>query len=66
MALSLLSSPAGLFQLSAPKPSLPAKPFYPGPLSPSEVGSTGLPADVGFDPLGLANVSCCRSSELGR
>jgi hypothetical protein len=29
--------------------------YYPGPLSPSEVGSTGLPGDVGFDPLGLAN-----------
>merc|ERR1711972_1203146 len=28
---------------------------YPGALQPSEVGSTGLPGDVGFDPLGLAN-----------
>ena len=28
---------------------------YPGALSPSEVGATGLPGDVGFDPLGLAN-----------
>lgn len=28
---------------------------YPGMLSPSEVGSTGLPGDIGFDPLGLAN-----------
>merc|ERR1719181_931721 len=29
--------------------------LYPGPFSPSGVGSTGLPGDVGFDPLGLAN-----------
>jgi len=37
---------------SAPKP-MQAK--YPGAFSPSEVGGTGLPGDIGFDPLGLAN-----------
>merc|ERR1711998_713512 len=30
-------------------------PYYPGAGSPSEVGTTGLPGDIGFDPLGLAN-----------
>lgn len=38
-----------------PKNSVQTIAPYPGPLSPSEVGSTGLPGDVGFDPLGLAN-----------
>jgi len=40
--------------ISTPKAKEPM-PKYPGLLSPSEVGSTGLPGDVGFDPLGLAN-----------
>merc|ERR550537_1697724 len=36
----------------SPKPSYA---LYPGPGEPSEVGATGLPGDVGFDPLALAN-----------
>lgn len=52
--LSLASINAGFLapMTSTPKITTPA---YPGALSPSEVGSTGLPGDVGFDPLGLAN-----------
>merc|ERR1712227_690722 len=38
-------------QNAFPKKSI----VYPGAFSPSEVGSTGLPGDVGFDPMGLAN-----------
>ncbi len=38
-------------QSAFPKKSM----VYPGAFSPSEVGSTGLPGDVGFDPMGLAN-----------
>jgi hypothetical protein len=40
---------------ASPKLAGAAGPLYPGALSPSEVGSTNLPGDVGFDPLGLAN-----------
>ena len=40
---------------STPKVSNAGGGYYPGAFSPSEVGSTGLPGDVGFDPLGLAN-----------
>lgn len=39
----------------AKKAQVTSEPFYPGAFTPSEVGSTGLPGDVGFDPLGLAN-----------
>lgn len=56
MSLIIAASPilnAGfLGGASVPKKSVPK---YPGVFSPSEVGSTGLPGDVGFDPLGLAN-----------
>ncbi|KAL1499918.1 hypothetical protein AB1Y20_012600 [Prymnesium parvum] len=58
MSISVLtaSATAAFFVPFNPTPKAAApKPFYPGPFSPSEVGSTGLPGDVGFDPLGLAN-----------
>ena len=38
-----------------PAPQTVTAPAYPGIGKPSEVGATGLPGDVGFDPLGLAN-----------
>jgi len=56
--LSLASSSVTSFLApasAAPKINTAVEPFYPGILSPSEVGSTGLPGDIGFDPLGLAN-----------
>ena len=40
--------------------------LYPGPLSPSEVGSTGLPGDIGFDPLGLANFDLLVDSAIDK
>ena len=40
--------------LTSPK-KITSQPMYPGIGAPSEVGSTGLPGDIGFDPLGLAN-----------
>jgi len=39
----------------AAKPPAPTVPYYGGAFEASEVGATGLPGDVGFDPLGLAN-----------
>ena len=61
MSLAILSSSALGYLGNAPISALfgntkpKAAPTYPGALSPSEVGNTGLPGDVGFDPLGLAN-----------
>jgi len=52
---TLCPQTAFLGGLATPKTKAPATPFYPGPGAASEVGSTGLPGDVGFDPLGLAN-----------
>lgn len=50
-----------------PAPANPKAAFkdarYPGPGSASEVRPgyfSGLPGDVGFDPLGLANCACAR------
>merc|ERR1712228_507787 len=40
---------------SAAKPPAPTVPYYGGAFEASEVGATGLPGDVGFHPLGLAN-----------
>lgn len=55
----MLAAPLTLNAAFLPASNLPKKSngaaFYPGLLSPSEVGATGLPGDVGFDPLGLAN-----------
>merc|ERR1719163_1094518 len=47
----------GFLSIGAAKPKVLSTPeaYYPGLFSPSEVGATGLPGDVGFDPLGLAN-----------
>merc|ERR1719486_903803 len=42
------------------------QPYYPGVLAPSEVGSTGLPGDVGFDPLGLANFDLSIDSAIDK
>merc|ERR1719359_1877890 len=52
--LSLVLAPS-LALNTAKMPSKLKGSYYPGLFSPSEVGSTGLPGDVGFDPLGLAN-----------
>ena len=52
-ALTLPSTSGFLAGLSTPKK--PNQAFYPGAGAASEVGSTGLPGDIGFDPLGLAN-----------
>ena len=53
-ALTLAPSTTGfLAGLSTPKQN--NQPLYPGAGAASEVGSTGLPGDIGFDPLGLAN-----------
>merc|ERR1711939_57983 len=57
MAAFVLTAPCLGFFINAgsvPK-SAPIAASYPGVFQPSEVGSTGLPGDVGFDPLGLAN-----------
>jgi len=54
MMLSLVLAPS----LAINTAKMPAKvkgSYYPGIGSASEVGTTGLPGDVGFDPLGLAN-----------
>merc|ERR1712087_882317 len=55
--LNLLPAVAAinLFGIGAPKPTVPPTPYYGGIFEKSEVGATGLPGDVGFDPLGLAN-----------
>lgn len=53
LAAPLALNAAFLPGVSLPKKSVPDQ--YPGAFSPSEVGSTGLPGDIGFDPLGLAN-----------
>jgi len=57
MAAFVLTTPCLGFFINAgsvPK-SAPIAASYPGAFQPSEVGATGLPGDVGFDPLGLAN-----------
>jgi len=46
-----------------PKPTVA---FYPGAGSPSEVGGTGLPGDIGFDPLGLANFDLLLDSGIDK
>merc|ERR1711936_938083 len=55
--LNLLPAVAAinLFGIGAPKPTVLPTPYYGGIFEKSEVGATGLPGDVGFDPLGLAN-----------
>jgi len=55
MSLVILAlSPSTAF-LAGMKATPKQQPSYPGALQPSEVGSTGLPGDIGFDPLGLAS-----------
>lgn len=54
LMLSLVLAPS-LAINTAKMPSKVKGSYYPGLFSPSEVGGTGLPGDVGFDPLGLAN-----------
>ena len=53
--LNVAASAGFLGAMSAKPKSLQAEAYYPGLFSPSKVGSTGLPGDIGFDPLGLAN-----------
>lgn len=56
MAAFVLTTPCLAFFNAGNVPMLPQQvATYPGALQPSEVGSTGLPGDIGFDPLGLAN-----------
>merc|ERR1719274_487015 len=53
VALSLASLASAFLTAPGARPK-PVK-QYPGAGERSEVGSSGLPGDVGFDPLGLAN-----------
>merc|ERR1719484_501505 len=53
-ALTLVPPCLGINLLRPTKAPTPTS-YYPGLGSQSEVGATGLPGDVGFDPLGLAN-----------
>merc|ERR1719484_523385 len=53
-ALTLVPPCLGINLLRPTKAPTPTS-YYPGVGGSSEVGGTGLPGDVGFDPLGLAN-----------
>merc|ERR1712113_736407 len=53
--LNLLPAVTAFNLFGAAKPPAPTVPYYGGAFEASEVGATGLPGDVGFDPLGLAN-----------
>ena len=67
--LATASSAAGFFMTGGATPKLNSganSPYYPGAGASSQVGSTGLPGDIGFDPLGLANFDLSVDSAIDK